>query len=286
MQLVFNTLIAASAIVLAALSFRLVYVTARFFHFAHALTISIGGYAAWSFFNYCAANPYWAFLSAVILTGAAGTLSFMVFLRPLMTKGASPLVLLLASLAIHLIFQHTIALIFGEDARSVWSLEQMPVYSFAGGHLTVVQCWLIAFAVGVSVLMGCSASFSIFGKQQAAVAEHSELSTIFGIDVLSVQMKVFLIASAVGGGLGALVGMDLSISPGMGFDWLLPGVVALLVGGIYRIRYVVLASVMLASVRTAVIWYLGSMWQDIFIYSVLFLYLFLRPEILVGDEMQ
>ena len=70
----------------------------------------------------------------------------------------------------------------------------------------------------------------------------------------------------------------------MGFSWLLPGVVAVLVGGIWRIGYVIMAALIIACVRTAIIWYLGSAWQEVFVYAILFFYLFLRPQILMGHE--
>jgi branched-subunit amino acid ABC-type transport system permease component len=282
LQLLINTLITASTIVLSAVSFRLVYVTAKFFHFAHALTITIGGYTAWVFIHYFALHPAAAFLCAIIVTGVIGALLFAIFLRPMMSRGATPLVLLLASLAIQLIFQHAIALIFGEDARSLWPSDEITVYSLGSAHFTVVHCWLVVLAASVTVSLWLFTSFSIFGKQQAAVAEHAELSTVFGINVLSIQVWVFMLASAIGGGLGILIGMDLSISPDMGFSWLLPGVVAVLVGGIWRIEYVVMAALIIACVRTAIIWYLGSAWQEVFVYAILFFYLFLRPQILMG----
>ena len=282
MQLVINTIIGASAILLAAVSFRLVYVTTRFFHFAHAVSLAIGAYTAWAFVQKFQL-PLWAGVAAApLVSGLTGALVFLVFFRPLIKREAPPLVLLLASLAVQLILQHSLSWVFGDDSRSIY-IGEISVFEIAGTYYTSVHLALVLSSIAITGGLAMLNKFSMFGKRIEAIAEHVELSMIFGINVFRIELIIFFIASAIGGLLGVLVGMDLSISPDMGLNWLLPGVVAMIVGGIYRLHRVALASIGIAILRTATIWYVGGTWQDVIIYAILFMYFILKPQWMVRE---
>jgi branched-subunit amino acid ABC-type transport system permease component len=275
-QLFLNTLITASTIILAAVSFRLVYTTARFFHFAHAATIPFGAYVTWLLLQrQVPLLPAAGF--AVITAGAAGAAVFFLLLRPLINRSATPLILLLASLAIQIVIQHTLAIAFSDDARCLAGDGSAATFMVGTGHLTITQAWLIVAGVVVPMLLWLLSRYTLFGKKQQAVAEHRELSAIFGIDAVKVDLIVFALASAIGGLLGMFVGLDLAFSPQMGFSWLLPGVVAVIVGGIWRLERVLAACLVLAVLKTTTIWVLGGEYQDILIYGALFVYFIVMP---------
>lgn len=279
MQLIANTAISASCIILSALGFRLIYTTAKFFHFAHATSITIGAYTAWVSYEF---YPNYLFSTVVGVGSAAlsGYLIFAITIRPLVKKGAPPLSLLLASLAILIVVQHVIALTFGEDARSIATTELQLQESFDifGARITLIQLLLIVSAISFIVMLWMINRFTLFGRQQMAVAEHRELSAVYGINTEEIEMKAVFLAAAFAGLLGVFVGTDLALSPGMGITWLLPGVIAVIVGGVHSIGMVVIASIVIAILKTATIWYLGSAWQDVLIYSLLLFYFIFNPH--------
>jgi len=279
-QLFLNILITASTIILAAVSFRLIYTTARFFHFAHAAIIPIGAYITW-FLLQCQIPLLPAAGLAVVATGMVGAAVFFLFLRPLIKRSATPLILLLASLAIQIVIQHALAIAFSDDARSLGG-DGVATLVVGTGRLTAVQAWMIVAGVAIPLFIWFLGRYTLFGKQQQAVAEHRELSAIFGINAAKVDLFVFALASAIGGLLGMFVGLDLAFSPHMGFSWLLPGVVAVIIGGIWRLERVLTACIGLAVLRTATIWFLGGEYQDIFIYGALFVYFIIMPAGMVS----
>lgn len=278
MQLAFSTAVAAAAFVLSALSFQVVYTSGRFFHLAHASAILLGPYLCLGLVKLLTCSPVTAAVPGALLTGVTGASLFLAVFRPFLRRGSSPLVLLLASLAVQLMIQHTVALVAGEDAHSLLGPDAVQVFTFAGARVTSVQLVLIALAAGTTALLGPLLARTRLGLYHQAVAEHAELSTIYGVPVLRVQTLAFGLASSLAGALGILVGMDLAFSPTMGLHWLLPGVVAVIVGGIRRVEGVAAAACGLAVLRTAVIWYLGSAWENVVLYTVLFLYLLIWPE--------
>jgi len=284
LQLVINTAITASAVLLAALGFRLAYLTGRFFHFAHAITIPLGGYAGWVMVS--ALDPPFPLVVplAALVTAVLGTLLFAAFLQPLLRRGAGPLVLLLASLAVQLVAQHALALAFGEDARALPAGDLPEVYALGSGNITSIQAALVGSAVVLSAGLWLVERRTLVGAMVTAVAEHGELSSVFGVPVARVRLGAFAVASALGGLLGVVVAADQSFSPDMGFHWLLPGVVAVLMGGIVGHWRVCAAALGVAVLRTTTIWYIGSAWQDVVLYVLLLGYFVLRPTGLAPAE--
>lgn len=206
---------------------------------------------------------------SVLVVGVVGSVSFLALLAPMKQRGAGPQMLLLASLALYLLAQHALAIGFGDDARTLMA-GIGPVWSLAGARSTGAQLLLIGASLVTALLMWFMEVRSRAGTRLVAVAEHQELSRIFGIHVIRVQAVAFAVGSGIGALLGVLIAADQSFSPNMGFQWLLPGVVAVLVGGVWSIPRVVLAALLIAILRVAAIWFLGSAWQNVFVYVLLF----------------
>ncbi|MDP2643855.1 MAG: hypothetical protein Q8P24_02850 [Desulfobacterales bacterium] len=97
-QLILNGIIAGSVYTLVAVGFAVIYRTVRFFHFAHGVVFTAGAYftylfKAWMGWPVIAAIPISIGLCAVL-----GVIIDSFVYRPLRHKGASSLILLLASL--------------------------------------------------------------------------------------------------------------------------------------------------------------------------------------------
>ena len=108
-QLLVNGLIAGSIYALVALGFGLIYSTTRFFHFAHAAIFTTGAYLAYSGWL-LGLSLYIAIPLAVIGTSILGALLEVGVYRPLRRKGASSLILLLASLGLLIVIQNAISI--------------------------------------------------------------------------------------------------------------------------------------------------------------------------------
>ena len=76
---------------------------------------------------------------------------------------------------------------------------------------------------------------------------------------------------------GILVAADVDMTPTMGFDWLLYGVVAMIIGGMGRTRYMVLGALLLATAQHLAAFFLDSKWMNATAYIILIVFLCFRP---------
>jgi len=286
MQIVVNACVSAAVILLVGMGFGLVFATARFFHFAHGAMFTLGAYALFFLMTWCRLPTAPAFVLAVLLAAAMGcAIEFAVY-RPLRTRGASPLVLLLASLGLYVVFQNVLAMTFGDETKSIRSSVVTEGISILGARITPVQVATVCTSAILAMALAMFLRRTKMGKAVRAVANDPELAKVSGIASDSVILAVFAIGSALAGVAGILVAMDVDMTPTMGMTPLMLGVVAVVIGGVDSIPGLALAAVLVGAAQQAGAWWIGSQWQDAIVFAVLLAFLLLRPRGFLGGRLR
>ena len=91
-------------------------------------------------------------------------------------------------------------------------------------------------------------------------------------------LTTFALGSALAGVAAILAALDTDMRPTMGFDALLMGVVAAVVGGIGSIPGAFLGGLLLGLALNLGVWKLSTGWQDAIAFSLLILFLVFRPQ--------
>lgn len=285
-QIIFNIIIAWSIYTLVAIGFALIYQTTRFFHFAHAVIFTSGAYFAFLFiqilgWSYFSAIPAAIFLSLLL----GGLIEFFIY-KPLRGKKASSIILLLASLGIYIVLQNLISLFFGDDTKSIRTWEVKEGINVLGAYITPVQIIIILTSIALVTLVAVYLSQAKTGKAMRAVANSQELSKFSGIKSDKIILISFAIGSALAGIAGILVALDVDMTPTMGMNMLLMGVVAMIIGGVGSIRGIVLGSLLLAAAQHLGVWYISSQWMDAIAFGLLLIFLLFRPQGFYGKKLK
>jgi len=285
-QLIANSLIAGSIIILAAIGFGLIYGTARFFHFAQAATITAGAYLTLLGQELFSLPVPLAAVLAVALCGLLGVAMDVCCFRPLRHRHASPLISLLASLGLYIVIQNVISLSFGDNQEVIVAGSGEIPASLLGARLLPVQ--MAIMATSLTLLLGVAALLrgTRIGKACRAVACDPVLSRTCGVDPDRTLLVVFAIGSALGGAAGVLIALDVGMTPQMGLSVLLLGVVAVIVGGVGSFPGIILGGLLLGFTQHFATWVLGAQWQESIAFGVLLLFLVWRPQGWLGQQLE
>ncbi|PSO44731.1 MAG: branched-chain amino acid ABC transporter permease [Parcubacteria group bacterium QH_9_35_7] len=281
-QLLVNGLIAGSIYALIASGFSLIYTTNRFLHFAHGTMAAGGAYLTWLFFQQLGLNFAVSSLLAIVATALLGVIVFLVVYKPLKDRGSSSAVLLMAGLALLILLENLILLIFGADVKSINFLKVGEGWTVLGANITTLQLTIIGTSVVLLVLLWLFINHTRLGKIMRAVADNPELAKISGINTERIQIYGFAIGSALAGVAGLLIGMEQNLEPTMGTSLIIKGFTGSVIGGVTSLPGSVLGSYLVGLVENFGVWWLPSGYKDAIAFTLLLVFLLIKPSGILG----
>ena len=273
MQLIFNIFLSTSIYLLLAVSYYIIYTASRQFNLSHAITIVSAPYLTYFFSIQLA---YFNFLS-ILLAILIGVTPEIFIYKPLRKKDCKPFYVLIASLGFYIILQNIISMLWGDDTKSIRTGEVKVGNEFLGAYITDIQITTIAICLTLFIACIFFMKYSRIGRNIRAVASNPELSNIIGIHSDRVILQTFAIGSALAAIAGILIAYDTDMRPTMGFNWLLYGVVAMIIGGVGSNWGLVGGALLLATAQHLAAYYIGSQWMDAVAYIILILFLIAKP---------
>lgn len=283
MQLVLNILLSFATYSIIGLGFWMLYKTHKFFNLGHGAFVTIGGYGVFllsqKFLGTTVLGISISIIIAVIVAGIIGMIVDTTLYRLLRNRKQSSLVLLVVSLGLMTIVQNVIALGFTSQYRVVDTAESFSrVFQIAGGSITLIQIVSIITAIVVAIGFYFVTLKTNFGKAFRAVSDDADVSAIVGIPVERVLIIVAGIAAALAGLAGAFIGTDTGILPTLGFAVFLKAVVSDIIGGLDNYWGVVVGALIVAILENLVVFKLGAQWRDVAAYTLLLVFLLVRPH--------
>jgi branched-chain amino acid transport system permease protein len=277
-QVLINTLIIGSIYALVSIGFNLIYCTTRFFNLAHGVLLAVGGYAFFWLTQNSEVHPLLGVVLAVLFAGMVGWLCEKIVYKSLRDKRSTALVMMVASIGLLAVIQSTIAIMFGNRFRILSFEYDFTVHKVFGTAITTPQLLIMATLIVVTASLALLLKRTRFGKQVRAVGDDLLLAKSIGIDSNKIIGQVFFLGSAITGLTGILIGLDSGIEPTMGFNWLLKGVIAAIIGTIGYWYGGIIGAFLLALIEQIIAWQFSGEWKDAIAFLVLIAFLLFRPN--------
>ena len=285
-QLLINIIVAFGCILLIGYSFRCIYSTLKFFHLAHAVTLALGGYLVYEFSISCG-MPLAVAIILSVLGGVLTMLSvYFLLYKHGERKHLASWKMMVISLGIYVVLQNVISMVWGDTRLSLRTWDVSVGYEIMNGYITKTQIITILVSVALVASGQLFISKTTIGKKMNAVAANPEMSAVLGISNNSMMAFSIALGTALMACAGILIAADVDMTPTMGFDWLLYGVVAMIIGGMGRMRYMVLGALLLATAQHLSAYFLDSKWMNATAYIILIIFLCFRPYGFSGRKLK
>ncbi|GAA5334474.1 MULTISPECIES: branched-chain amino acid ABC transporter permease [Thermus] len=275
-----NGLVLSGIYGMLALGFALTYGVARILNLAHTAFYMAASYFLFFLLGYTGFLPA-ALLAALLVLGLA-LLAYRFLLEPLREHEAT---VLIVTIAIALLFQEVLLLLFGGHFRSVPAL--LPGFVELLGVRVAQQALLaLAFAALVLLLAWAFLKGSRIGLAIRAAAQDMEAAELVGVSL----SRAGYWAVGLGALLAALAGLAVApmatLEPHMWTAPLLVVLAAVVLGGLGSLPGALLGAVILAFAEVVVVNLVpgGAFLRTAVALSVLVLVLVLKPEGLFGTS--
>ena len=265
---------------LIALGFHITYVVSSTVNFAQGSAMMLGAVLGYTFgIRYGWPMPL-AVLAALTCCAILGLVIERFLVRPFVARASNAW--LMATVAAGIVLDNIVLFTFGKEPRGFPSaLASQPIRIFGAG---VYPLQLLIPLVGI----GCALALHLLlrhtrrGKTLLAVVQNPDAARLMGINVNRTVAISFMVSTALAGLAGILIAPLFSVSSEMGTLFGIKAFAVAILGGMGSAWGVVIAGLVYGLIEALVTSFLGSVYTQIVVFSVVILALALMPNGLFG----
>ncbi|MCF8188633.1 MAG: branched-chain amino acid ABC transporter permease [Burkholderiaceae bacterium] len=263
-----------------AVGFTLIFGVARVLNLAHGSFYALGAYGTYVLTSIVGLPLWLAALLAIAGVSVFGVVVEKALIRPLRY---SQLGVLMITLAVSLVVEQALFLIFGSEYRNVPAFIDTKV---SIGGVDVAGQRLLTLVVAV-VAIGALYLFiqrTRLGSAILAISQDAEAAKYMGIPSDRIFSLVMAISAALAALAGVLAGPFLSVQPSMHLLPIVKAFAIVIVGGLGSIPGSILAALMLGYAETLVAYLISTSWTEIVSVLATLLTLVFRPAGIFGKR--
>ncbi|HYT47632.1 MAG TPA: branched-chain amino acid ABC transporter permease, partial [Burkholderiales bacterium] len=126
--------------------------------------------------------------------------------------------------------------------------------------------------------------FTFLGKALRAVAQDRETAGLMGINESLVIALTIVIASALAGVAGALLGPVVVLTPFTGASLIVKAFACVIIGGFGNMEGTIIAGLLVGLIEAFTVQYLGTGIIDLVVFAMLLVMLVVRPTGLIAER--
>jgi branched-chain amino acid transport system permease protein len=279
-DIIVSGLISGSTFALLAIGFSLIFGVARILNIAHTAFYMVAAYCIYIVTQKMGFHTIWGMLAAIVLVTFLGIISYKFLINPIREHEGA---VLIATIALAMIFQETISLIFTSSFLSVPALIKgffiiLGVKVFFQQLLTFCAALLVMAALWV-LLMRTKLGLAI-----RSTAQDREVANLMGINEARVAMMTMGLSVGLAAFTGAIVVPLTILEPNMWMGPLIMMMAVVVLGGLGSLKGSFIGAYILGFAEALVVFLapMGAYLKGPVALSIMILVLLIRPEGLFG----
>jgi len=313
-QLFIVGIIVGSILALGAMGLTLIYGILKFGNFAHGDTMMLGSYIAYILLTGTVVGRQtnidvelgfgierlpgatagigdlsfgYGLLIAIVLAGLAMALISIaldrVVYRRLRRRKSGIVIFAIASLGIAFSTRALMLIIWGPDPRRYVSGIHFAKHYPFDVVLKTDQIFIFLVALGLAVALYVLLFHMKLGKAMRAMSDNADLALVSGINTDRIIIWTWAIGGALMAIAGALLAVQASLKPDLGFGLILPLFAAAILGGLGKPHGAFLGAMVVGVSQEVSIEFLSAGYKPAVAFMILVLILLLRPRGLFGS---
>lgn len=283
-----GAIIYSNLIVLISIGLTMTYVTTGVPNLAQGTFAVMGSYMTLALFRLLDLHPYLSLPLVFILGGIMGLAVYLAILKPLISRGAGIITLMISTLAIDLVlyggvgaFSDMLENITKKSAKNfIFTPHDFPIWGFQGIFVvSIIVIALMLFALYVLLFK------TKFGVAMRASMENPSLAQVMGVNVETTRVVSWALSGGFACVAGALLPFKQQIYPMTGDIIIVSVIAASIVGGLGTIFGAVIGGYVIGMSESFITFQLSKIvGPDILVYSrvvsliVLIVVLVLAPK--------
>ena len=272
---------AGSLYAIAAIGLVLVFRGSRVVNFAQGAMGMMAAYVFYELHQNWHLSVVLAIPAGLLVSGALGAAFYYLEIRQL--KDASNLIKIVATLALFVIAQEVINLVFGAQPRTVTSSLPTNSVTILGASIGEDRLWIFGIVIVLTVVLWAIYKYTTFGLATTAVAENPTAAATLAISPDAVAAANWFIGAALGG-LAAILLVPITTLSAENLSLIvIPILAAAVIGGFSSFPITTIAGLVLGVAQSEVTRYVSTPgWDTAVPFIAVTLILFFRGHRVAG----
>ncbi len=280
LEAIINGLLLGGVLALLALGLNLIFGVIDVVWICYAEIVMFGMYTIFFFYVKFGFPLILACVAGIAAASILGFLVHFLVISPII--GTAPINQLLATGGLLFFLQSFATLIFGIEFRNIGL--RLPVLQFFGMYISFAR--LLAFCtatIGMTVLYLFLAR-TYMGAAIRAISQDREVMVLMGVN----SRKVYLLTSAIGGGLAGLAAcllvLQYDVHPALGLSFGPITFMICLLGGLGNMLGWFIAAFIFSQIITIGGFYFQLEWGYVIAFAFFIIMMFIRPQGILGSR--
>ena len=285
LQQITNGVVLGSIYALMAIGYAMVFSLLELINFSHGQVFMFGAYIGLYASKLISDNVLVVFGVAMLAATALGIGVQQIAVGPLRKKAAPKVSSLITTLAMGIIIENAVLIIFGSKFQGFKPPFAVRYLDIGGVRISSLEIVIIALSLFLMVAISLFMYKTKYGMTIRACSQDSEITSLMGVNVGSVISATFAVGSLLAAVAGVLIGYYYNfVEPSMGAIVGLKGFTASVLGGRGMISGGVVGGLVLGIVESLGTMIFSAQYRDSISFTILILILLFKPEGLLGKR--
>ena len=268
---------------LVGIGFCVIFNSSGIVNFAQGAFVMLGGILTFVFQQDVHLPLPLAAIAAVAVTAACGAAFQICVVRPLHRRQTAVFIVMLATLALSIIVENTVLHTVGDQPVSFAPFTPGEPLTLGPVVIDRQILWMVGGSLLLVLVLRLVYRFTLFGKAMKACAINPEVASVLGIPV----QRMIAYSFALSAGFGAIGGILITPTQYTAYHIAVPfsvtGFIAAVIGGLGNPLGAFVGGVIVGVLQAYAVLFFSAGYKDIVAFSVLLIFLFLRPAGLFGS---
>jgi branched-chain amino acid transport system permease protein len=260
------------------IGFCVIYNATGIVNFAQGAFVMLGGMTAWALRDLAGIALPLAVALATLAVALVGLAAERIVIRPLWQRGATPFVLILATLAVQVVLENAALHVAGDQPRSLPPFSAGEPLRLFGAAVGRQALWIVGGSLALVAGLAALYRWTLFGKAMRACAVDREMAALLGIPVGRMVAWSFTLSAALGAIGGILVAPSQYTAFNIGVPFAISGFIAAVIGGFGNALGAFLGGIILGVLQALAVVTLGAGYRNIAALGLLLVLLAVRPK--------
>jgi branched-chain amino acid transport system permease protein len=285
LQQITNGVVLGSIYALMAIGYAMVFSLLELINFSHGQVFMFGAYIGLYASKLIADNVLVVFGVAMLVASVLGMAVQQIAVGPLRKRGASKVSSLITTLAMGIIIENAVLIIFGSKFQGFKPPFAVRYLDIVGIRISSLEIVIIALSIFLMIAISLFMYRTKYGMTIRACSQDSEITSLMGVNVGTVISATFAVGSLLAAVAGVLIGYYYNfVEPSMGAIVGLKGFTASVLGGRGMISGGVVGGLVLGIVESLGTMIFSAQYRDSISFTILILILLFKPEGLLGKR--